>query len=1474
MKKVHVKLNRALAVTLSALMVCLSVPMDRVLADTVSPGNAQGTATENTLPDGAAGGADTITPGNAQGTAAENTLPDGAAVFSGEGPLFSFSYTGEAEALADLGLTGAVDKVELSTEDVGGNTTQHIKLNGATDAVVKSWDAISEGFVKIIIEFHQVDKKGEPGFRICDKDGNVLINIAQFGSGNINLYEGQAASGTFDNIGKKARNWIRLETEIDLTASNADHKLKFTTKAFSKSAYTDASWTSFGEAKTEDVYVTTFENASGCATEGLTEFSVGSMVMQATGSTTSVAFDGIEVQAYEAKPEAVMTGIKVKAEPAKKNYAIGEALDTTGLEVQAVMSDGTTSDLTADAYTVSTVDTSTEGYKDVTVTYKENTEFTATFKIRVVDNSVKMQPLFSYTEDADSLEELGLAGEVSSVELSTAAVNGNESQSLYFSAGGTVTKSWDAVSAGTVKINVEFYHNGRSALYRICDKDGNVLINFGQFGSGNINLYEGQDTSGDPDTVVGKKNHWVRMETEIDLTTSNADQKLKFTTNVLYKANYTDADWTLGGIVTGDTYATNKFANANGCATDTLEEFSVGSIALQSKDNPGVTFDNIEVLVPAAAESQSFVYIDEEDVSTLEFEESGTGVLGVTSGEQSGNTTNKLSISNGSVTKTLQTPISTGKVTLETVGYHNGNILGVQILDGAGKNLITYSQQSSGNLNLYKGAIITGGGDETKTKDYTNVGSKSVIEKKWVKVTTEIDLDKSNQIGVLEFAMTVQYKNSYTDQDWTDLSSVTQQKYIVLDCANGAADSSLSSFNIGGLRIAMGNSGTGYMDDIKFNDGNGIEGVVTVKEKVLKSMEITSQAKTKEFPQDSKISTEGLVLTGTYEVTYSNNTKEEKTYKITKYDVECDTSQIADSVPVTIKVTDNGREFTATYNVKIVAKPDGTYVTISYTDEEGMAHTGFDGSKISVASGDTYGNNGNKIKLAKGSSVTTLAQPCTTGTVHFETEFLTTAAKGESLFLRLLNSEGKPMVDIGQYGSGNLNLYIDKKTSGTDGAMAGQFKGLPVKQWAKLSVDIDLEATREQGHLVFDAIVWTKADYAGDWTIHAEFDEDLYLKSEMAPTTTGSASSDATVLDIASIELLNKNGDNFYDNLFFEAIRGDVEKKLTSLVIASPAVKTEYTVGDGLNRTGLVLKGVYRYSFPNGDVKEREAEITKYEVSFDNTQPGDAVPVTLTAEGLSVSYNVLVRPNTALDDIETYLVREYINNKLVTLDDEMVIYMNKRQVKLPVETKKGEKLTWSIAGGDAEVSGVILTVNPSKEKKTEVDLKVTLSTKNNDGDLVSFSKTLKIKVPKESGRAADDSFTTESSQRYVVKTLVDRKLFEGQANLTDVDTIMANMNREITVEEVAVILVNLFQIDTTYTSVRINRSDVEDDAWYSKFVKAAFQLSVETRDSREGKAEYGIGKGISKANLLYMIDRIIHVDQTTVPEDYQDRLFE
>lgn len=873
-------------------------------------------------------------------------------------------------------------------------------------------------------------------------------------------------------------------------------------------------------------------------------------------------------------------------------------------------------------------------------------------------------------------------------------------------------------------------------------------------------------------------------------------------------------------------------------------------------------------LQPVLEESQSFYYIDEEDVDGLELAASEGDVLSVVSGKDT-NTTRLIRVNKGTVTKTLKQPITAGKVTLETVGYQNSAIFGIKILDSKGNALVNYAQQTSGNLNMYKGTAITGSENTIK------LASKDELKVKnsWMKVVTEIDLDQSKKEGVLQFVMTVSYKEDYTDAEWKEAGVYTQKEaYVSQGAASGCATADLKAFDIGAIQFES--QGTSYVDDILFDDGNGINGIVT-SEKSLQGIKITRQPDVKEFAQGSVVNTAGLELMGTYTVTYSDGrTPETKEQPIANYELEYDFSEITEETPVTVKVQEGDKEFTVSYNVKVVPKPDSSYVTFGYTDEGSVGPLGFNGNNISIAGGDVNGNTSSKIKVDKGTALKTLTDPLTSGTVHFETQFLTKATSGASLFLRILNSEGFPMAEIAQYGSSNLNLYLDKATSGD---FAERFAGLPTNTWAKVTIDIDLDKSNETGKLAFEAAVWTTEDYAGSvWTKFAEFDQNVYINgSGTVHSSNGSASTKATKFDVGAVELQNAGSSaNYYDEMFFEAIDGSTTKELTELKIVKPASKTVYYVGDSANTGGLVLSGVYIYHFANGTTDRVETEVTKYTVSFDNTVPGENVPVTVSADGKTVVYTVTVLENTRLEGLEEYLVN-YVGNRLVTLDDKNVVHMNKRQILLPAQDADGDELVWEVSSGqaNASVSENVLTITPSKDASVEVELKVTLQAVNDDGDKLALSKPVKIAVPRESGKAVDDSLETADSLSNAVTAMYERGLFEGQEKLKDVASIMASLDRKITTEELAAILVNLFEIDTAYTDVRISRGDVKDDAWYSKAVKAAFQLSVETRDSREGKENYGIGRGLSKANLLYMLHRIVMVDQTTLPSDYADRIF-
>lgn len=79
-----------------------------------------------------------------------------------------------------------------------------------------------------------------------------------------------------------------------------------------------------------------------------------------------------------------VASIAVTTQPTKTEYAIGDALDLSGMVVTATMSDGTTAaELGEGEYTVSEFDSSTAGEKTLTVTYAADTSLTATLKVTV-----------------------------------------------------------------------------------------------------------------------------------------------------------------------------------------------------------------------------------------------------------------------------------------------------------------------------------------------------------------------------------------------------------------------------------------------------------------------------------------------------------------------------------------------------------------------------------------------------------------------------------------------------------------------------------------------------------------------------------------------------------------------------------------------------------------------------------------------------------------------------------------------------------------------------------------------------------------------------------------------------------------------------------------------------------------------------------------------------------------------------------
>ncbi|MDO4272714.1 MAG: bacterial Ig-like domain-containing protein [Eubacteriales bacterium] len=107
----------------------------------------------------------------------------------------------------------------------------------------------------------------------------------------------------------------------------------------------------------------------------------GSMIPTSANMVKPTLIDLYQVEG-EAEPEITVTGIRITHGPDKDRYEVGADLDTTGLEVTADLSDGSTQ-IIAD-YTLSGYDSAATGQKTVTVAYQEHT---AVFTVTVYELS-------------------------------------------------------------------------------------------------------------------------------------------------------------------------------------------------------------------------------------------------------------------------------------------------------------------------------------------------------------------------------------------------------------------------------------------------------------------------------------------------------------------------------------------------------------------------------------------------------------------------------------------------------------------------------------------------------------------------------------------------------------------------------------------------------------------------------------------------------------------------------------------------------------------------------------------------------------------------------------------------------------------------------------------------------------------------------------------------------------------------------
>ena len=146
-------------------------------------------------------------------------------------------------------------------------------------------------------------------------------------------------------------------------------------------------------------------------------YALGAVQQTATGLGTAQEGDGDIDVPFD--PVKKVRRIWISTKPAKLKYRCGEALDTTGLAVNAAYSDGSTAAVTG--YTVSGYAANTVGTQTITVTFGDKT---ATFEVTVYQPGDADGNGTANASDIDVLMQYA-AGWGTQIDKTAADVNGD-----------------------------------------------------------------------------------------------------------------------------------------------------------------------------------------------------------------------------------------------------------------------------------------------------------------------------------------------------------------------------------------------------------------------------------------------------------------------------------------------------------------------------------------------------------------------------------------------------------------------------------------------------------------------------------------------------------------------------------------------------------------------------------------------------------------------------------------------------------------------------------------------------------------------------------------------------------------------------------------------------------------------------------------------------------------------------------------
>lgn len=253
---------------------------------------------------------------------------------------------------------------------------------------------------------------------------------------------------------------------------------------------------------------------NGTAKE-VTDYTISSPDMLTVGTkTVTVTYD--EQTATFGITVIAITKIEITTPPARTEYQKGDALDTTGMVVSTVWTDGS-KEVLADGYTVSELDSTETGEKTITVTYQT---FTATFTVEVVADTVGIRitsfPSKVYYKIGESFDPSGLTvAEVrqdgTEKEITDYDISGFDSSTA---GSKTITVSYNATVNGTSK-----FVGSDSFQIKVTSDGKNPFDDSSSGGSGG-GSGEVEEEKTEPINVTV---HWINGEFA-DLTNENIDQ--------------------------------------------------------------------------------------------------------------------------------------------------------------------------------------------------------------------------------------------------------------------------------------------------------------------------------------------------------------------------------------------------------------------------------------------------------------------------------------------------------------------------------------------------------------------------------------------------------------------------------------------------------------------------------------------------------------------------------------------------------------------------------------------------------------------------------------------------------------------------------------------------------------------------------------------------------------------------------------